>query len=186
MNQYQSQILMDKNGLVFSKCNDNHYNLSFSMNNQNIRLCEIINFDLIKLIYDLNPDIYENSRLEKYNDNEACLTLLMKNLFEDLGLPQKYTHVFVTKTVTDSNIIFVSKSIKNSKPDWVPRDAELMAVKNMTSNCKIVTPHLIDFTFDIIFEDYVKIPQFMEKMICIIINKIFIRVKQFIENINVK
>lgn len=179
-------ILTNKNGLLFSKCNENHYNLSFSMTNQNIILSKIINFDLIKLIYDLNPDIYENSNLEKYNDHEACLTLLMKNLFEDLGLPQKYTHVFVTKTVTDSHIIFVSKSIKNTKPEWIPVDAELMALKNMTSNCKIINPHLLEFTFDIVFEDHVKIPQFVEKMISVIIHKIFMRVKQFIENINVK
>jgi len=37
----------------------------------------------------------------------------------------------------------------------------------------------------VLFEDYVKIPQFAEKMVGLILNKIFKRVKQFIENVRV-
>lgn len=178
-------ILTEKNGFVFKKTNENHFTLHFSMFNQNIRLSEVINFDLIKLIYDLNPDVYENINLEKLDDNNCILVLLMKNLFEDIGLPQRYTHVLLGKKISNNQIIFTSTPLVNQKPSWVPKDAELMGLKKMTSTCKIITDHYIDFTFDIIFEDYVKIPPFIEKMIGGIINKIFIRVKQFIENISV-
>lgn len=178
-------ILTNKNGLRFQKSNENHFTLDFSMYNKNIRLSEVINFDLIKLIYDLNPDVYEKIFLEKNTNNECNVTLLMKHLFEDIGLPQRYSHILLTKKQNENEIIFNSKPIIDTKPDWIPKDAELMGLKNMTTTCKIINQHYIDFTFDIVFEDHVKIPLFIEKMIGVIINKIFIRVKQFIENISV-
>ena len=76
--------LFDKDGFKFSCLKKNHYSLTFSMENNKIVLSKIIDFNLIKLIYDLNPDVYEKVNIEKINDNEVILTLLMKHFFEDL------------------------------------------------------------------------------------------------------
>lgn len=176
-------VLTNKNGLIFKKTNVNQFSLEFSMYNPKIRLSEVINFDLITLIYNLNPDVYEKIHLEKINDSECNVILLMKNLFEDLGLPQRYSHIFLNKKIKNNEIIFNSTPIINKKPNWIPVDAEIMGLKNMKSTCKIINEHYIDFTFEIFFEDYVNIPPFIEKIISTIIHKMFIRVKQFIENI---
>jgi hypothetical protein len=40
----------------------------------------------------------------------------------------------------------------------------------------------MNFSFTVQFEDYVEIPAFAEKIVGLILNKIFKRVKQFIEN----
>ena len=66
-------ILFDKEGLQFIKIKQNHYKLIFSMENNNIILAKIIDFNIIKLIYDLNVDIYENT--EQVNDWTDKMTL---------------------------------------------------------------------------------------------------------------
>jgi len=180
-----SKILYEKDGMKFTKLSDKKYSLDFSMENKNIIMANIIDFNLIKLIYDLNGDIYESVDFKKISENEVIVTLLMKHLFEDLGLPQKYSYLHMKKSVNDKQIIFRSQSIQSERPQGIPDDAELMAMKENIGICDIITPHKIHFSFTVLFEDYVKIPQFAEKMVGLILNKIFKRVKQFIENVRI-
>jgi hypothetical protein len=152
------------------------------MENKNINMANIVDFSLIKLIYDLNGDIYEFVDLQKLSENQATVTLLMKHLFEDLGLPQRYSYLHMTKIVDNNQIIFRSQTIHSEIPPGIPNNAKLMAMKENIGICDLVTPHKVDFSFTVIFEDYVEIPPFAEKMVGLILNKIFKRVKQFIEN----
>ena len=179
----EEMILTNKDGLLFKKIKKRNYSLSFSMENNHIILPKIIDFSLVKLIYDLNPDVYEKVNMEKLGDNTAVVTLLMKHFFEDMGLPQRYTFMHIQKIEEENRIRFVSQSILTHRPEGIPDEAEIMAVKQMNNVCEIISNHKIMFNFNIMFEDYVVIPPFAEKMISIILNKIFKRVKQFIENI---
>ena len=63
--------LFDKDGFIFSRPKKNHYSLTFTIENNNILLPKIIDFNLIKLIYDLNPDVYEKVDVEKINENNS-------------------------------------------------------------------------------------------------------------------
>jgi hypothetical protein len=175
--------LFDKDGFKFSCLKKNHYSLTFSMENNKIVLSKIIDFNLIKLIYDLNPDVYEKVNIEKINDNEVILTLLMKHFFEDLGLPQRYSFIHMKKAVEEGKIKFIAQSIKTHKPEGMPIDAELMALQNMIAICDIITPHKVNFSFNVIFDSEMNFPPFAEKMVGMILHKIFKRVKQFIENV---
>ena len=176
------KILSEKDGMKFTKLENKKYCLGFSMENKNINMANIVDFSLIKLIYDLNGDIYEFVDLQKLSENQATVTLLMKHLFEDLGLPQRYSYLHMTKIVTSNQIIFRSQTIHSEIPPGIPNSAKLMAMKENIGVCDLVTPHKVDFSFTVIFEDYVEIPPFAEKMVGLILNKIFKRVKQFIEN----
>lgn len=177
-----SKILYVKDGMKFTKIEDKNYNLQFSIENKNIQLANIVDFSLIKLLYDLNSDIYEHVTLQQINDNEAYATILIKHLFEDLGLPQNYSSLHIKKIVEPQKIIFRSKSILLDRPPNIPSDAKLMDIKENIGICEILTPHKIHFSFTVLFEDFI-VPPFAEKMLGVILNKIFKRVKQFIENI---
>jgi len=177
------EILYSKEGFTFVKHVKNNYILNFQMENSNIILAKIIDFNLVKLIYDLNSDIYEKVKLEMINENEATVNLLMKHLFEDLGLPQRFSYLYMQKFIGENNIKFVSQSIKSERPIGMPDDAELMPVQNMTCDCEILTPHKIKFTCNILFESSMIIPHVAEKLVGLILYKIFNRVKQFIENV---
>lgn len=177
------EILYHKEGFTFIKNVKNNYSLNFQMENNNIILSKIIDFNLVKLIYDLNGDIYEKVNLNIKNENEAVIVLLMKHLFEDLGLPQRFSYLHMQKFSEENNIKFVSQSIKSERPNGMPPDAELMPVQNMTCDCQILTPHKIKFTCNILFEPSMTIPTVAEKLVGLILYKIFNRVKQFIENV---
>ena len=179
------KVLFEKDNMKFTKITDKKYCMTFSMENHNIILANAIDINLIKLIYDLNPDVYESVLLEKINDDESVVTLLLRNFFEDLGLPQKYSYLRVKKTFSNNTIIFNSQSIKSDRPTNIPASAERVAMKENIGLCEIITPHKVNFSFTVIFEDNIIIPSFMEKMIGVILNKIFKRVKQFIENITI-
>ena len=175
--------LFDKDGFKFSCIKKNHYSLTFTMENNKIVLSKIIDFNLIKLIYDLNPDVYEKVNIEALNNDEIILTLLMKHFFEDLGLPQRYSFIHMKKVDEEGKINFIAQSIKSHKPEGMPEDAELMALQNMIAICDIITPHKVNFSFNVIFDGEMNFPPFAEKMVGMILHKIFKRVKQFIENV---
>jgi hypothetical protein len=66
----------------------------------------------------------------------------------------------------------------------MPKDSELIAIENMISICDIISPHKVDFSFNV-YGDSMNVPSFAEKMVAMISNKIFKRVKQFIENVRI-
>ena len=136
------------------------------------------------MIYSLNPDVYEKVELEKNgNDTEAVITLVMKHFFEDLGLPQRYSHLYMTQEIKENQIVFNACSIHNDpRPDDIPETAELMPIKYMIITCDIITQHKVDFNCSIVFEEYLNIQPFAEKVIGIMLHKIFTRVKKFINN----
>lgn len=178
-------IVKDKNGLEFSKLKKNNYATSFSMTNNNIFLDKIMNFDLVDLIYKLNPDIYEYVQLNRINENEAELISVTKHLFKDLGLPQRFTHLKIVKIVNDTTIEFHANSIiDNNNPSNVPDNAKQLPIVLMKTICNVITPHNIIFSQSIQFDDtMMPIPPYIEKMMGNIFKKMFTRVKQFIENI---
>jgi len=182
MSKEEEQVLSNKDGLIFSKIKTNHYKLAFTFENKNIDLSKIVDFSLIRLVYDLNSDVYESVKLEKLNDNEAIATLLMKHFFEDIGLPQRFSYVHIQKFVEKDRIWFQSQSIKSHRPEGMPEDAELMSIEELLSICDIINPHKINNSFIIKFDDSMFVPLFAEKLVALILNKMFKRVKQFIEN----
>jgi hypothetical protein len=179
-----AKIIYEKDGFKFEKLKDNAFNLLFDVENSKLALPSLINFDFVKLVYELNSDIYISNNLQKIPDaNAAIITLLMNHLFEDLGLPQRYSHLYMTQEITDKEIVFNGCSIHtDSKPDGIPEEAELMPIKYMIITCHIITQHKIDFNCSIVFEDYLNIPPFAEKLIGIMLHKIFTRVKKFINS----
>lgn len=176
--------LFNKDGFNFVRVRKNQYKLTFNMENKNINLSKIIDFSLIKLIYDLNPDVYESVNIEKINDNEIIATLLMKHFFVDLGMPQRFSYIHMTRIVEEEKFIFKAQSIKQRPPN-MPEEAELMAIQDFACVCDIITPHSINFSVNIIFDQQMFVPPFAEKMVGMILHKIFKRVKQFIEKVRI-
>jgi len=176
-------VLFEKDGFQFSRVKKNNYKIAFFMENNNIILSKIIDFNLIKLIYDLTGDVYEKVSIEQLNDNEIIATLLMRPLFQDLGLPQRFSYIHIKRSVEDKRIVFQGQSIRSCRPEGIPEDAELMAMEDLTCVCDIVTEHKINFSFIVLFDQSMNVPSFAEKMVGIILNKMFKRVKLFIENV---
>ena len=188
-NQNQNQKIIDKNGLQIIKINKNNFKILFDVNNVNIILPKIINFELIKLVYKLNPNIFESvetSNNGNNDENEMVIYFLLKDIFGDLGLPQFYSSIIVTKNSdNETNLItFTCKTLDHKcKQILYPYNVELLPINNITIICQVVNNHYIKVFCDINLVDNHIFPQFAEKIIGNLIYNIFIKVKQFIENI---
>jgi hypothetical protein len=182
-----STVLFNKNGLTFIKKNNTEFTLEFSLENEKIILYKIIDFDLIKLIYDLNSDIYEKIYYNKINDTTVELVSIVKHLFKDLGLPQRFTHLSINKSIIENNILFKAKSIyDNSNFNEIPKNAEQIPIENIIIKCNNINDHKVHFEVTIHLKpNKINIPPYIEKMVAVLWGKIFNRLKQFIENIRV-
>ena len=181
-NQYQK--IIERNGLKFIKLTSNKFNLTFDMNNTNILLPSIINFDLIQLIYKLNPSVFEHVETEPNSEINTVMHILLKDIFSDLGLPQYYLALNITKKSLDANkIVFNCESV-NNKLDIYPNDVELLQIQNINIQFDVINSHSVKINCDIDLMDKHNIPSFSEKMIGNIIYNIFNRLKQFIEKVS--
>jgi hypothetical protein len=169
-----------------NKVNIGEYKIHFNLENNNIQLNNIIDFHLLKLLYDLNRDIYEKIDLKILDKNEAILLAINKHLFQDLGITQKYSLLKIKKNIftKENKIVFDLQSIKETHQVPVPEKAEQMPIEKFTIVCNVINEHkievIIDFKIDI---GLFQMPDFVENALRKIFIKMFKRIKQFIDNI---
>ena len=186
--EQETKILLDKAGLQIKKSVNDYqkiYDIHFILENPNMILTNIVNFELVNLLYALNKDIYEEVEIEYINENEGFITVIMKNMFEDIGLPQYYYSIQMHKRIQENHIIFDSIPNRSSKPKNVPNDAELLDIENFSIKSTVLSPHKIFFTFSIVFlsnkNQTTGLSAFTDKLLVIVLQKIYNRLKQFIE-----
>ena len=180
--EYESSIIMEKNNFKIIKKGKNTYSLMFEVENNNIILPKIINFSLASLIYELNKDIFEDFKMDIINETEVNMYSLFKHFFKDVGLPQRYSFLKVNMLTNENNIIFTANTIyDNLHPP--PSKISILPVENMIMTCTVIQPHKVAFISDLCFNIKFDIPIMFEKLATTIFSKIFMRIKQFIENI---
>ena len=184
VNQSEQKIIHQKNGIVIKLLDKNKYELSFEIENNNIILKKLINFQLMRIIYEVNKDIFDDFSLDIYSDNEADIYLSFKHFFEDLGFQKRYNLLHVNMHNDTNCVIFTANTRYNTplKHTNVNVNSTILPIDNLQITCNIVTAHKIKIVNVITFNTSFEIPGFVEKMSVQIFNKIFLRIKQFIEN----
>ena len=182
------QKIIEKNGIQLTKMTSAKFKLIFDIKNNNIILPSIINFDLIKLIVKLNPNIFENIvvdpelELDLELEINKKINVLFKDIFSDIGLPQYYISLNVNKYVDTNKIVF-NCFLCDNKLACYPDDVEMLYVDNITISFEIINNHFIKINGDIELLENHGLHPVSQKVIGNIIYNIFIRLKQFIENI---
>ena len=181
------ETIFKKDDLEFIRCSENNYCITFNVKNNDMILPKIINFDLLKLVYDLNPDIYERTTMNIIDENNAKTVILMKHFFKDLGKEQSYFSLNITKVVDNDNCTkFISSPNNDSLPEFIPDEARHFSIININFSFEKLSNHEIKFTCNILLqESKEKMPQIIENFIGQILYKIFKRVKLFIENVKI-
>jgi hypothetical protein len=180
---------VNDNDFQMNKVSNGEYNIKFCLENKNIQLDKLVDFNLLKLLYDLNPDIYEKIDLQIFDDVRATILAINKHLFQDLGISQKYTHLEIQKSlVGTTKIVFDLRTVKdnsteNSLSHVIPENAEQLPIEKFIIVCDIWNQHKIETTIHFkIDTDLIEYPDFIENLVCKIFIKMFKRVKQFIDN----
>ena len=85
LTENKPNILLDKDGIKLEKQSGVCYYTTFEITNNKLNLVDIINFDLLSLVSELNPDIFESITIDKINEEEANVVIVMKHLFKDIN-----------------------------------------------------------------------------------------------------
>lgn len=182
------EIIINKNGMLMKKMGKNIYSLDFSFQNHMIDLRKILNFHLMTLLYEINKDtVFERQNLEIFNEEQARFYIVFKHFFPDYGFPHYFCHLNVEKKVENDgkNVSFSTTNSYVYDNHNHDRNIKLLELKNFLLVSEVDdTAHNVSFKINIIMEDgQFPITHFIEKMIGIIVSKIFYRIKLFIENI---
>ena len=177
-----TQTIYNKNGIIIKKRETNNYQLAFSLENQNIYLEKIINFTLLDVFYELNKDIFDDYKLIIHNDNNASAYFLFKHFMRDLGLPQKYVYINIVLESSKNLIQFKAQTIQNEIPENLQTGVELLEVTDVTVDCLLETQHKMNYSSILTMYSKIEILDFLEKFAASVFSKIFLRIKQFIEN----
>ena len=144
LTENKPNILLDKDGIKVEKQSGVCYYTTFEITNNKLNLVDIINFDLLSLVSELNPDIFESITIDKINEEEANVVIVMKHLFKDIGMSQKYLCLNIKLTQPTSPFLkFTSRSIPCKRPDFVPINAEFVELGRIETIFKIITQNHI-------------------------------------------
>lgn len=196
----QYMLICDKDSVYLSRDKPNHmYLIEFQSKNQKIRMDTMMTFDIYKLIYELNKDIFVSYHIAYPNPADPSRAEIMFIFKSAMGLGERYTHVNAHMPhLLDSReegkgyIVYIhSVNVPENGPSLlrhlIPKRAEQIDSDNSNITIQVQPDgHGIQFyyMFKLILSkpgDVISIPPFVEKTISIMMKTIFVRMKQFIE-----
>ena len=189
----------DKDSVYLSRDKANHmYLIEFRSHNPKIRIDALLTFDIYKMMYELNKDLFDSYHIahpDPADPSRAELLFIFKSI---MGLGERYTHVHThmphllhqnqSHEVIQVSSVNVPKGYDTSLlKHLIPKRAEQIDSDN--SNITVhVQPdgHTIQFHYKFKLQmskpdDLIAIPPFVDKAISTMMKTIFVRMKQFIE-----
>ena len=105
------KILIKNTNFVFVRERKNNYRINCIIENNNINVENLFNFNLLNFMYEINKNLFEtiDLNLDPDNENEANLYILIKPIFKTLGFLQRFICLHIIKSKVDNSIIFNGK-----------------------------------------------------------------------------
>jgi hypothetical protein len=159
----------------------NIFLLQFNLENKKKNLHDIINLNMYDLLFNLNKANFEKIEIKKWiSPNEIEVLFLFKPFGKELGIKPKYMYIRTIANITNEKHIYTSVDI-----DY-PYTEELQnyeKVKNIISTMIInfESNHKININYIFKFELAHTLPIYMENILGLIMKKMFLHLKQFIE-----
>lgn len=199
-NQYV--LTCDKDSVYLSRDKPNHmYLIEFQAKNPKIRIDGILTFDIYKLMYELNKDLFESYHIaypDPADPSRAELMFIFKGV---MGLGERYTHVHThmphlleagQRPEGQGYVINIqSTNVPNNAPSLlrhlIPRRAEQIDSDNSSITIHVQPDgHAIQFYYMFKLQlskpgDVISVPPFVDKAVSTMMKNIFVRMKQFIE-----
>lgn len=186
MSLSQNKIICSKKD-IFLILNNNTkiYNLKFNTLSSNIDLQKYTNFNIYKLLFELNKDIIESIEIiELLSDDEANILIILKEIGDTIKIPKNYIYVTINKKYNNNEIIF--ESVNNNN---------IENIKNKTIGCnRTISEHsvlkiinnnnILNFNYEFKFNMILQESYFVNNIISLLIKKVFYKLKLFIENSN--
>ena len=176
-------VICDKHDIILKRDKiNNTFSLEFFCSNSNIDIKSIIDVGLYRVIAEINKDIIERIDIIENDDYSSITNLLFvfKRFGSEFGIAQKYMYLQTNRICREQDVYLQSKSI--------PYNLNIKGCELATSQLANLHVNLINsssanikYIFNIDFNE--DLPFYMENLAGLLMKKIFIRLKTFIENI---
>jgi len=193
----------DKDSVYLSRDKPNYmYLIEFRARNEKIRIDALLTFDIYKMMYELNKDLFDSYHIafpDPADPSRAEILFIFKSI---MGLGERYTHVHTDmphmlnqeqhQTQPQTQIIEIcSSNVRKDSPSLLRHLIPKRAEQIDSNDSKIiihVSPdgHTIHFNYKFRLQlsnpdDMISIPPFVDKAVSTMMKNIFVRMKQFIE-----
>ena len=180
--QESNKLLCDKYAVKLFNTNKRHeYSIRFNCCNDNYDLSKLLNYNLYKLLAELNPDLIEKIEIttDELNSNNKNILFMFKSPGQGLGMLNKYMHVNTYQEIYKNKVIFISTDTNDIVE--IPSNYEKVTCKYSTLLININNPRNIDVVYDFHIDIHEDLPKYMENLIGHIMKKILYKLKIFIE-----
>jgi len=159
----------------------NIFSLQLNVENINKNLHDIVNLNMYNLLFILNTDNFEKIEVIKWiSPTEVEILFLFKPFGKELGIKPKYMYIKTIQQITNEKHIYTSFDIdyhnieELSNYEKVKNTISTMVV-NFESDFKINISYIFKF------ELTNSLPIYMENILGLIMKKMFLNLKNFIE-----
>lgn len=192
-------IMCDKDSVCLSRNKANHmYLIEFRAHNPKIRIDALLTFDIYKMMYELNKDLFDSYHIAHPDPADPSRAELMFIFKSVMGLGERYTHVYthmphLLHQNQSPDVIQISSANVPKGSDTsllkhlIPKRAEQIDSDNSNITIRVQPDgHVIQFHYKFKLQmsnpdDLIAIPPFVDKAIGTMMKTIFVRMKQFIE-----
>jgi len=181
-----NKIISNKNGIIFTKLNNNEYTFTYHINNTNLNLKEHINLYIFKHFEKFKQNFFDKINLNFINKDEGTILFLLKHFFEDIGLPQYYFYKYIKlENLIDENIIINFTSNNLEKNDIITDNIEEFCVDKLQIKLNFEDNNNLNGILYVEVNENMELYNFIEKIIGVVLTKIILILKYIIENYHI-
>ena len=172
--------------------NNNIYLLQFYAENNKVNLYNMISLDIYNLMFTLNKDNFDKIEIydiapvpssQESNVKEVNVFFLFKPFASDLGIKPKYMYVRVTEVCESNKKTYSCMDIDYPNPEELKNyDKVVNTISSMVVNFESYNKINISYIFKLELSH--SLPIYMENIMGLIMKKVFLNLKQFIELIH--
>lgn len=173
----KSDVLLERN-----KLNDD-FIVSFIIKNDNISLNHVADYSFFKILSDINDDLLQEVviNIDEIDDKKSDMFFLFKPVAREFGILSKCMSLKTIKSEYDNKITFESKNF-----DYIPdsmRQYDKITCSHSKLDIEIINEHLLDVKYVFNIDIHEELPFYMNNLIGMLMKKILLRSKLFIESI---
>ena len=179
-------VLCDKHDVILKKIDDTIYTINFYSKNPTINFRNIINFDLYKILTAVNVQYIESCTLiRKISDSVHTFLFLFKDFGFKNAIPKKYMYVETTEyRISDTTTEY--RSVNLDEDEYI-RDKvgtyEQITCHESILSLNILHDNIIDIKYHFNIDIHEDLPIFIENIMGIMMKKIMLNLKVFIDNV---
>lgn len=162
---------------------NNDFIVSFVIKNDNISLTHIADYSFFKILSDINRDILGDVliNIDENNNKMADMFFLFKPIAMEFGILSKCMSVKTIKEEYGNCIIFESKNLDHI-PDLM-KNYEKITCNYSKLDIEVVNENLLRVKYAFNIDIHEELPLYMMNLIGMLMKKILLKSKLFIENI---